>query len=357
MLNRFSTGPSDMPSIIASQPKLTNVQPAILPNFSKSSNGNISRLQGSSVLLCFALFVILIAGCSNVNESANYLQTAAKPSSDARFAYDYDRSAEVGALGGREIATGTTEITKLESGAGKELMSSSRQIIYTANIRLVVDNFSTFPDRLKEASEKAGGFISETQMDRMRGEFRSGKWVVRVPAKSYMSFVNSISGLGFPESISEKADDVTEQFVDLQARITSGKRLEEQIIKLLEKQDDKIENVLAVERELSRVRTEIELMEGRMRVLQDQVALSTITIHASEERTYVPEQARTLGSRIEIAWKGAIDRATTFASDAVVGIVANALVIAGWIIGLLVFWILIGRRIYRRMKGAVAPNS
>lgn len=224
------------------------------------------------------------------------------------------------------------------------------QIIYTASMRLITDDFETFPSRLEDLTFKSGGFIAEANVERMQGEFRSGRWTIRVPANTYRDFLHSASDLGIPASVTEKSDDVTTEFVDLRARISGSKKLEEQIVKLLESKNDKIENIIAVERELSRVRVEIERMEGALRSLQDKVALSTISIQASEEAMYVPEQAHNFGERIQIAWNGALDHASDFLQSLSVWAVSNVFVIAGWIVGLIFAWFTILRKVYRKIQ-------
>lgn len=251
------------------------------------------------------------------------------------------------AAAGGEHAAG--EVPQDPTGVADGLLAG-REIIYTATVRIVVGDFSAVPQKLAELARSAGGFVAETEVARMQGTQRSGRWVVRVPGTRYHEFIRAASGLGVPESVQETADDVTEQFVDLEARISSGRRLEEQIMKLLEKQDDGIENVLAVERELSRVRLEIERMEGRLRFLRDQVSFSTITVYASEQRTFIPEQALTISQRTSLEWEAAVQRFREFVDDTIVWLVANAIVIAAWIVGLGLFWMIFGRRI-RRLFG------
>ncbi len=227
-----------------------------------------------------------------------------------------------------------------------------QKIIYTATIHLQTRDFDSFPAELARVTAEFGGFAAESNVARMQGQQRSGRWVVRVPGSRYHDFIHTLSGLGIPESVQEKADEVTDQFMDLQARISSGRRLEEQIIKLLEKQDDKIENVLAVEKELARVRLEIEQMEGHLRLLEDKVAMSTVTIHASEQRTYVPDQAMTLGQRIELNWLNAVERLQNFFTYTLLLVVANAFVIPVWIAAIGLVWFCVVRPLRKKIRQA-----
>ena len=111
--------------------------------------------------------------------------------------------------------------------------------------------------------------------------------------------VNSLKQFGMAM---HSAQDVTEEFVDLEARIANKKRLEERIVELLKDSSDKIKDVIEVERELARVRGEIEQMEGRLRYLTNRTELTTVTISAREVREYVPPEALKFVGRVAQAW-------------------------------------------------------
>lgn len=304
------------------------------------------------------LLMALVAGSSGCMDKHSVSSESAR----GYAAASPSNAGSAGASDGRELydlADGEGgDAGTLESKVGAAVVG--REIIYTANVRLVVDDFDTFPDRLSQLAVSAGGFLSETNVDRMQGTRRTGRWVIRLPAGNYRNFLRDLGKLGVPEAVRENAQDVTEQYVDLQARIASGRKLEEQIVKLLEKQDDKIENVLAVEKELARVRLEIEHQEGRLRFLKDQVALSTITIEAGEQQTFVPEQAKNLSERISLEWQNAVQRTRDFFEGALIEVVANSFVIVASLVGGLLAWFLVFRRIWRailtRLKADVSAE-
>ncbi len=97
---------------------------------------------------------------------------------------------------------------------------------------------------------------------------------------------------------------MSDQYYDLEARIRNKQKEEARLLKHLDENTGKLEDILAVEREVSRVREELERMEGRMRVLQDLVSLTTVTLHVNEIKGYVPPQAPTFGLRISRAFAG-----------------------------------------------------
>ena len=142
-----------------------------------------------------------------------------------------------------------------------------------------------------------------------------------MPVAGYQAFLAALSKLGVPENVEQTAVDVSEEFVDLNARIANSRRLETRIVQLLDDKSGKIKDVIEVERELARVRGQVEQMEGRLRFLTDRTALSTVTITVREEHDYVPPEAPTFVSRITTAlddsWQGLL----SFGKNAIVAVV------------------------------------
>lgn len=228
------------------------------------------------------------------------------------------------------------------------LAASDRKIIYTASMEIVVENFDQIEQKIDSLVKAHGGFVSSANLDRMRGERRSGRWTVRIPVDQYDKFLNAVGDIGVPTSRNQTASDVTEEFVDLEARIKNKKNLETRILELLEQRDDEIQNVLSVERELNRVREEIERMEGRLRYLTDRTSLTTVDIDIREEQEYVPPQAPTLANRVKSAWSSSLVNCRRFLEDLVVFIVANLIGFVASLIGLVVAWVVL-RKISRKM--------
>jgi hypothetical protein len=157
-----------------------------------------------------------------------------------------------------------------------------------------------------------GGYLADASASRAQGDRRTGRWVARVPVERYDAFLESLDTLGVPENRQQTAQDVTEEFVDLEARIANKQRLEERIVKLLDERSGRISDVIEVERELGRVREEIERMQGRLRYLANRTALTTVTIQAREQRDYVPPQAPTFAGRVSDVWQRSLAALRTF---------------------------------------------
>lgn len=196
------------------------------------------------------------------------------------------------------------------------------RIIYMAEVELVADDFDVVREQLTQLIEESGGYIASSSLDRNDGQYRTGRWVARVPVGEFDSFLSSLDGLGFVESRDISSEDVTMEYVDVASRIANLKRLEERFISLLENKTGKLEDVLKVEQELARVRGEIERAEGRMRYLTNRTDYSTVTINVREERIYAPPQTPTLASQISDVWFNSIDALSAAGVAIVLAVVA-----------------------------------
>lgn len=205
-------------------------------------------------------------------------------------------------------ATGTTLVAAANESLPdvRHAALANRKIIYNTSIGLVVKSYPAFESKLPGLVSVHGGFVASNQTQRKFQNEQSGTWIVRIPVDQYSAFLDGVHSLGFAESRKENAQDVTEEFVDIEARIKNKKQLEARVISILDERSGKLVDVLEIERELSRVREEIERMEGRIRYLADRTSLATVTINCREQQEYQPATAPSLANRIKEAWSDSI---------------------------------------------------
>jgi hypothetical protein len=164
----------------------------------------------------------------------------------------------------------------------------ARKIIYDAQVDLVVESVEPASRKVMTLVQQAGGYVAEQTTLGSPGSVRSLQLRVRVPVDRFDSVVESITALGELERNNRTSQDVTEQYYDLEARI-KNKRVEEQTLnKILQERSGKLEDVLKIEIELSRVRGEIEQFEGKIRVLENLASLATLTLGIREREKYAP---------------------------------------------------------------------
>jgi hypothetical protein len=173
-----------------------------------------------------------------------------------------------------------------------------RKIIYTAMINLIVEDFTKADQDLIQLVKTYKGYVISSEVSGSPGAPRTGQWKVRVPIDQFDPFRAALAKLGEPERSSTDSQDVTEEYYDVEARIKTKKAEEASLLKLLENTTGKIEDILAVRRELSRVREEIERHQGRLQVLAKLTAMSTLTINLRERSSYQPPEAADFGTTV-----------------------------------------------------------
>jgi len=159
-----------------------------------------------------------------------------------------------------------------------------RQIIYNANLTVKTEDADAARQKVVKLTEEVGGFLADSTTRVTEAGQRRVEVKVRVPASRFSEVVAQIRQLGKVEHESITSQDVTEEFIDLQARLRTLRQAEERLLAML-KRSGKLADLLAIERELAGRREEIERAEGRLRYLRDRVGFSTITVSLCEEGT------------------------------------------------------------------------
>jgi hypothetical protein len=230
--------------------------------------------------------------------------------------------------------------------------ATSRRVIHTATLELLVDDIEPARQALLRLVEEYKGFVAGSETGGSPGVPRSGHWTVRVPVAKYSEFVDAAGRLGETLHVRTDAQDVTEQFVDLEARLKNKRVEEERLQEHLKSSTGKLEDILAVEKELSRVRGEIEEAEGRRQKLTNLADLATVTVSLRERKGYTPPESPAFGATVGRTFGESLDLLGRCGK----GLVLVAVAVAPWLPVLVVIvgaaW-LIGRR--RRV--AVVPPA
>ena len=159
---------------------------------------------------------------------------------------------------------------------------ASRLIIRTGQASIEVDSLERSMAELRRIAQRVGGFVADASVQSGRNQLRSATLELKVPASRFDELTEGLEPLGRLQFVNVGAEDVSEEFVDLTARAANGRRLEDRLVELLRTRTGKLQDVLTVERELARVREEIERMEGRLRFLKTSAQLSTLSVNLYE---------------------------------------------------------------------------
>lgn len=203
-------------------------------------------------------------------------------------------------------------------------------LIRNGDVGIRVDSLEPAMAAARALAARHGGIIGNVQISGGEHQVRSATMEMRVPAARFDSAMSGLGPIGRVEHSSTMADDVGEEYTDRQARVANSRRLEERLLALLATRTGRLEDVLAVERELARVRQEIEQHEGRLRYLSARVATSTIHVRLSEKAPLVSEPGKSvLGEAFVAAWRN------------FVGLVAWAIASLGYILPLGIVLVLV----------------
>ena len=199
---------------------------------------------------------------------------------------------------------------------------ASRLIIRTGQASIEVDSLEPSMAELRRIVQRVGGFVADASVQSGRNQLRSATLQLKVPASRFDDLTQALEPLGRLQFVNVAAEDVSEEFVDLTARVANSRRLEDRLVELLRTRTGKLQDVLIVERELARVREEIERMEGRMRFLKTSAQLSTLSVNLFEPAPIVashPGQS-VIGEAFKTAWRN------------FVGVLAGAIASLGFVV-------------------------
>jgi hypothetical protein len=247
-----------------------------------------------------------------------------------------------------EALPGRQETDKAGEIPAKSTPAMPRRIIYNATLDLVVESLARFEERLAQLAETSGGFIADQDINSQTHAQPSGTWKVRVPVDRFQGLLKGVEKLGELQRSHIDSQDVSQEYYDLEARITNKQQEEKRLLKHLDDSTGKLEDILAVEREISRVRGEVEQMQGRLRFLANLSDLSTVTITASEIRNYKPPVAPTFATEIARTFAASLEQLTNFAKALVLAVVALVPWLPLLAIGVWLTW-----RLWPRRSGTV----
>jgi len=160
--------------------------------------------------------------------------------------------------------------------------TDKRMIIRTGTMSIENDSFDETELKAKEIAKNLGGFITNSTAQVNQSGKKQGTLTIRVQADKYDALLAELAKTGKVMSQNITGRDVTEEYVDAEARLKTQRELETRLLQLLAEKTANLTAVVEVEQKLANVRENIEKTEGRMRMLKDQASFSTITLSIYE---------------------------------------------------------------------------
>jgi hypothetical protein len=176
----------------------------------------------------------------------------------------------------------------LNNNNSSEPVSVDKKVIKNGSLSLKIEKTEKAAEEISQITKNQGGEVFSTNFyERVKGQ-KTGSMTVKVPVQKFEETIGKIKEVA-TQVVSESTagKDVTEQYADLQIQVKNKKAEEESFVKILDRAGE-IDDVLAVTQQISRVRGEIERLEGRIRLMDSQTDMSTITVSLSEDIEIAP---------------------------------------------------------------------
>ena len=267
-------------------------------------------MKSLSIILLVAL--LTLGGCTHYSDNRFELAKASKSSEQSKL----DNQPTAGLINDATATPKQYNQASLKQAEQAVPLESGfdRKIIRDADLTIEVNSTTEAQQKVTSIAESNGGFVVTSEAKQKENSDPAKrtldiKLIIRVPSTQFNSALQQIEGLAtnMPQR-NVSGQDVTEEFIDLEARIKTQKALELQFLEIMKKAN-KVEDALEVQRQIADVRTEIEKLEGRKNFLANRSSLSTITVNI-QTPTPIVVSATGFGRTVRDAVSDSLDLAS-----------------------------------------------
>ena len=300
-----------------------------------------------------AIFLLfLLAACqptaASEDSASSFAEPAAMPARDTGGSGDtaeFDMEAPM-EESGEAMSDGSLGVSTNQATAVQPFQE--RLIIRTANMSLVVSDTEEAMATISQMAEENGGWVVNSSVFQYNEDAKTGNITIRVPSSGFNSALEALRNMAVEvRNESTSGQDVTEEFVDVSARLENLEATADRVRAFLDDAET-VEEALAVNQELSRLESDIESMKGRLQYLSQSASFSTITVDLTPD--IVGQPIEPSNWRPAVVFRNAIDSLV----DALQEVAEFGIWFAVYLLPLLLIvglplW-LVGRFIWRRWR-------
>jgi len=312
----------------------------------------------SLILLAFILpYIVMMAACNQKDK------TEAPYENKQTTVTDYDTPKDKGEMddqpGNNRTAPSTTMKDLVKNDGTKQVnfqqqdetynTQDKRMIIRSGTMSMEVDKYDDTEARVKQIVNSANGYITNSTSTLNTSGKKQGTITIRVASNKFDGLIDELSKAGKVMNQNISGKDVTEEYMDADARLKTQRELEARLLKLLAEKTASLTSVVEVEQKLAGVRENIERTEGRMRYLKDQASYSTLAVSIYEPSLLQTSSGGGFFYELGEGVKRGLRGFTSVLSGIIVAVIALSPILA--IIGLIIYIVV---RIIRKRKVAKA---
>jgi len=300
-----------------------------------------------TLILAFILpFVVALNACQQESDKTSLNQDIQNYKTDAPTSTTDQESAPKNKdlTTGENKSDGTLKQINYQQPTENTNPTDKRMIIRTGTMSIENDSFDETELKAKEIAKNLGGFITNSTAQVNQSGKKQGTLTIRVQAEKYDALLAELAKTGKVMSQNITGRDVTEEYVDAEARLKTQRELETRLLQLLAEKTANLTAVVEVEQKLANVRENIEKTEGRMRMLKDQASFSTITLSI-----YEPAILNTSSGGFFYELERGFEKGLTGFTKVLAGIITFVIAMAP-ILAILGFIVYIVIRIIRKRK-------
>lgn len=313
-----------------------------------------------ALTLVFLLAFMLLSGCAAQSQGASVDSSMPSDSSS-----ETGSSMETAPSAPSENTVGMDTVADVSESApapDAEEMVQERKIIQNADFSLETLDYDQTLESIETLVENCGGYVesSQTTGNGATGDYYRARWAsftVRISAEGLQDFARILEECGSVTNSNYYTNEVTDYYYDTEAHLNSLQLQEERLLDILSKAEQ-LSEVIELENTLANVRYQIESLQGTLRRLDSQVAMSTVNISVQEVYEYSPDQGipKSLGERISSEFAASLVSIRRTAENLIVFLVGNIIGIA--IFAAVVVGVVVAvRRIRRKKRPAATPNQ
>ncbi len=283
--------------------------------------------------------VLLVLGIAALSSVVTLVVTAPRFANRAETAYDMldSREGSAAPVAARapaapaDLRQDADRLSPVVFTPAQVATATPNMIIRTGRAAMQVDSLEPAVALVRDLAARLGGLVANASMQTGSGQLRSATLELKIPTTRFGDALDGLRPIGKLESVDVQAEDVGEEYVDIEARVANSRRLEQRLIAILATRTGKLQDVLEVEQALARVREEIERYEGRLRYLRARVTLSTLTVYAHEPVPVVGRVGSSVvGEAFKQAWRNFVGLLALVIQSLGIVIPLGGLAAGGW---------------------------